>query len=294
MARRTKLQLAAGLIAQAFQDEPGRVYSRPALTAMLKRHREEWGLPASVGLSGFIQFLADSKQLSVVRLSSDTGEVVTRYVWEQASPLAVALTLRPSAYLSHGTAAWLQGLTDQFAKVIYVNKEQSPKPPPRGGLTQEAIDRAFKGHQRASTYVFHFDIYRAVLLSGKNTGALGVEDVPTPEGEFLPATNVERTLIDLTVRPTYAGGVEEVLGAFRRAREQEKVDVEKLLQTLAQLNYVYPYHQALGFYMERAGFEADALSPLRALGLQHDFYLAYGLKDLVYDAGWRLHHPRGL
>ncbi|RYZ40208.1 MAG: hypothetical protein EOO71_17050 [Myxococcaceae bacterium] len=261
---------------------------------MLKRHREAWQLPVSVGLSGFIKFLTDSKQLSVVRLSSDTGEVVTRYVWERASPYAVALSLRPSAYLSHGTAAQLHGLTEQFSKVIYVNKEQSPKPAPKGGLTQEAIDRAFKGRQRASTYIFHFDIYRAVLLSGKSTGALGVEDIPTPEGEFLPATGLERTLIDLTVRPNYAGGVEEVLGCFRRAREQERVDVEVLLQTLAQLNYVYPYHQALGFYMERAGFGEEALEPLKALGLHHDFYLAYGLKGLVYAPSWRLHHPRGL
>jgi len=293
MARRRRIDLVADQIAETLREGPTRVYSAATLAAVLKRNRDEWQLPRSFGFSAFIDYFKDRGQLRVVRLSAET-QIVTRYIWENASPYAIGLSLRPSAYLSHGTAAHLHGLTGQFPKVIYINKEQSPKPPPKGGLTQEAIDRAFKNQQRTSNYIFHFDIFRAVLLSGKYTNALGVEEVPTPEGELLPATGLERTLIDITVRPTYVGGVEEALNCFRQAREQERLNVDTLIATLKQLNHVYPYHQALGFYMERAGFSKEQLSSLRELGLKYDFYLAYGLKGLVYNDNWRLHHPRGL
>lgn len=294
MARRRRIEVVAKQVADALEESSTRVYSAAALASVLRENRKHWQLPRSFGFSDFTHFLQERGRLRVVHLSAEIGESVERYVWGDASPYAIALSLRPAAYLSHGTAAFLHGLTGQFPKVIYVNKEQSPKPPPRGGLSQEAIDRAFKGRQRASNYIFHFDIFRAVLLSGKHTGALGVEDLPTSQGEWLPVTGVARTLIDITVRPTYAGGIEEVLGCFRRARERDLLDVGMLVETLEKLDYVYPYHQALGFYMERAGFDSEQLAPLRALGLPYDFYLAYGLKGLVHDERWRLYHPRGL
>src|SRR5882672_4945604 len=47
---------------------------------------------------------------------------------------------------------------------------------------------------------------RIVLLSGKHTGRLGVTKTLGPQGEQLELTDLERTLIDIAVRPTYAGG----------------------------------------------------------------------------------------
>ena len=79
-------------------------------------------------------------------------------------------------------------------------------------------------------------------------------------------TSLERTLIDATVRPGYAGGVATVLEAYRRA--SEALTVSRLIDTLRKLDYVYPYHQAIGFYMERAGFPTKQLAPLKALGTE--------------------------
>ena len=64
-------------------------------------------------------------------------------------------------------------------------------------------------------------------------------------------TNVERTLIDITFRPVYAGGVLEVLKAFTQAKRQ--VTTKNLLKLLEEMDYAYPYHQAVGFYLESSG-----------------------------------------
>lgn len=105
-------------------------------------------------------------------------------------------------------------------------------------------------------------------------------------------TNIERTLIDLSVRPVYGGGVGNVLAAYQRAKE--RVSVKALLATLKRLDYVYPYHQAIGFYMERAGFDAPSCHKLCRLGLKFDFYLCHNIRNKAYDGFWRLYYPKGV
>lgn len=69
--------------------------------------------------------------------------------------------------------------------------------------------------------------------------------MPLATGAKVRVTSLERTLLDATVRPGYAGGVANVLEAYRRARED--LNVSRLINTLGELDHVYPYHQAIGF-----------------------------------------------
>jgi predicted transcriptional regulator of viral defense system len=215
-----------------------------------------------------------------------------RYLWREPSPIEVASSLRSTAYLCHSSAVFVHGLTDQLPKTLYVNYEQSEKPKPSGKLSQEGIDRAFRGKQRESTFAFEYGEFRFILLSGKNTKRLEVLTKHLPQGGEVQVTSVERTLIDIAVRPTYGGGVHEVLEAYRNAKGQ--VSVGRLVATLKQLDYVYPYHQAIGFYLDRAGYAEKQWERLRELGLEFKFYLAHGMKQTTYDERWRLFHPKGM
>jgi hypothetical protein len=116
--------------------------------------------------------------------------------------------------------------------------------------------------------------------------------VQSSSGEILEATNLERTLIDITVRPAYAGGVGELLKAYRTARN--RVSIDRLLGILDELTYVYPYHQAIGFLMQSAGYEPSDYAKLAAREREYDFYLAHGMEDPLYSKEWRLYYPREL
>lgn len=289
----SRLQIAKSDIVKLFDSLPHRAFWPSDLAKILSDNREFWRLAKSTGSSDFIKFLTQSADMRMQVLTPvnhpDTPEVV-RFIWKSASDYEVALSLKRGAYLSHATAMFIHHLTDQIPFRIYVNSEQSPKPS-SGTLTQQGIHNAFARKQRESTFIFKFDSKEALLLWGKNTGRLEVAEMEY-QGGTISTTKLERTLIDIAVRPSYAGGVFQVLEAYRRAKDQVSTGV--LVATLKKLAYIYPYHQAIGFYMQRAGYSEAQYSRLKSLGLNYDFYLTYDLREKDFDSEWRLYFPKGM
>lgn len=287
----TRLQLAKPQIVEFFDALDRKVFRSSELTQMIKDKRLQWRLPQTLDARQFIDFLAKEAKLQRIELHSDFRKEV-RFAWGRPSPFEVALAIKPKSYLSHGTAVFIHGLTEQLPKTIYVNAEQSPKPASTGGLAQQAIDRAFSHTQRASNLIYTFDSVQAVLLSGKFTNRLEVAKIAAPDGPTVEVTKLERTLIDCVVRPSYAGGVHQVLVAFKNAKN--RISVNTLLATLKKLDYVYPYHQAIGFYMERAGYDETRIAYVRKIPRHFDFYLAHDIGKKAFNESWRLWYPEGM
>jgi predicted transcriptional regulator of viral defense system len=131
-----------------------------------------------------------------------------------------------------------------------------------------------------------------VLLAGKSTNRLEVFDTQFPgEQATYPTTSLERTLIDCTVRPSHAGGVDELPGMYAAAKE--RVSVRRLSKVLDDLNFIYPYQQAIGFLMERAGYAESQLSLFEQQPFALDFYLDYAMQGVDYSSRWRLYFPKG-
>jgi predicted transcriptional regulator of viral defense system len=290
--RRTKLELATPKILEFFWNSPVRAFRKMQIADVLSSHRSEWKLPAGMTFTAFLEFLIKMDVIREVIIPSEHYSDEKRYILGDASVYSVALSLKTKSYLTHGSAVILHGLTDQIPKTVYVNYEQSPKPQ-GSGLTQEGIDRAFANRQRQSNLTYKYEDFQIVVINGKNTNRLEVTQLLGAGGELLDVTKLERTLIDIAVRPNYAGGVIQVLEAFEGAKPN--VSVNTLIATLKKLNYVYPYHQVIGFYMERAGYPASQWQKLLKIGLQFDFYLTYQLPaNKKYDPKWRLYYPGSL
>jgi hypothetical protein len=293
MAGQSRLQIAKPDIIRVFEETGKRVFWPSDISQILEENRIFWRLAKNTTTARFLDFLQNKTALHLEYLdpvNHPNARGISRYGWEEASAYEIALSMKRGAYLSHGTAMYLHGITEQIPARIYVNSEQSAKPS-AGQLTQGGIDRAFAGKQRESQFVFRFDGAEALLLWGKHTGQLEVIDMEY-SGAKLRVTGIERTLIDIAVRPSYAGGVFQVLEAFRAAKD--RVSVGTLVATLKKLAYVYPYHQAIGFYMQRAGYSSGQYDRLKKIGLEYDFYLAYGIQDKTYESEWRLFFPKSL
>jgi predicted transcriptional regulator of viral defense system len=293
MARPSRLTVAKKDILALFDRAPQKVYSQAQLAEILSKQRAYWRLAGRTTARDFIAFLERQGNLKANTFrAAKYGRETTRYSWGDASIYELGQSLKTRGYLSHSTAVALHGLTDLIPKTLYLNVEQSPKPAPSGPLTQHGIDQAFSRKQRQSNMTYDHDGWSVTIINGKNTDALGVEELVGPSEERLRVTNLERTLIDIAVRPTYAGGIFQVLEAYRAAKD--RVSTNRLVATLKKLDYVYPYHQAIGFLMDRAGYGDKRSAMLRKLGLEHDFYLAHGVKQPEYSSEWRLFYPKGL
>lgn len=244
-------------VVKTFEQMPERAFSKSALLSIFEARRLDWQLPQRMRPQALLDRLLKETQMTEVKLKSSHYEDLVRYAWgAQTAPIHLALSIKRAAYCTHGTAMHLHGLGgDQWA--IFVNSEQSDKNPPDSELTQEAIDRAFRNKQRASNLIYKYRKATITVLSGKHSGRLGVQRLKTTSGEEVDVTSLERTLIDITVRPLYAGGVPHVLEAFRRARERVSTDI--LLHFLKKL--------ALPS-VDRLLHETQWLSPLAAPSIQ--------------------------
>lgn len=279
-------------IGRLFKEQQQNVFSKVELKKLLINCAYKIGLPWKVTLPEFISFLIAQNIIREVAIAMPLDKKVIRYETGSATAIETAQSLKSNSYLSHYTALFLHGLTDNLPKVIYTNTElkkssnwNSKK------LLQANIDRAFACNMRQSNQIARHGDIEIYLLNSKNVDQVGVKDFAFNNAN-LRVTDIERTLIDITVRPSYAGGIDEVLNAYKAAKG--RVSVNRMLSILTKLDYTYPYHQAIGFYLEKAGYEKSVLSLVEMTPIEYDFYLTYNMKSKGYSERWRLFFPSGI
>jgi predicted transcriptional regulator of viral defense system len=287
----TRFGIARKDIEKSFADQSTHVYTLAELGKILEANRAFWRL-GHIPLGQFLKLLTQHFDFHAVKLDFP-HRPVTRYVWGKVTDFEIIQSINEAGYFSHYTAIRLHDLTLQIPKVVYFNTEQSVRPG-SGTLSQEAITRTFRsGKWRTSSNIAPFNDISVCQISGGNTDNLGVAEMVTqPGASSIRVTNVERTLIDAAVRPIYSGGVFEVKKAFAAAKD--KVSVNKLSSYLKTIDYTYPVHQSIGFYMQQTGYRPNQIKLLEQFPREYDFYLDYGLKQPEYDKKWRLFFPKGL
>ncbi len=290
---KSRIEAAKADIFRYFAQLPTRVHRISEIASYLEQERDKWRLPASLTTRAFMRFLTEEGELSEIIFPFPAPyKREVRFLWGEVSLYEVAQALKLNSYFSHYTAVKFHGLTEQLPKTVYVNAEQPNASVMTAPLTQKAIDIAFRRPARTSGNVADTRDFRVCIISGKNTGNLGVMEKAVVAGAgSLRFTNLERTLIDIAVRPVYAGGVFEVRKAYQLAKE--KLSVERLVAMLKKLAYTYPYHQAVGYYLERAGCEPAQVDVLRKLPMEFDFYLTHQMSQMDHVKEWRLFVPKG-
>ncbi|WP_108821229.1 hypothetical protein [Dysgonomonas sp. Marseille-P4361] len=201
----------------------------------------------------------------------------------------IAATRSRSAYFSHYSALFINNLTLQIPKQIYLSSERlSPGGRESYSLMQTDIDRVFKKKPRVTNNRRFYKDFAINFLQSQGYNHLGVKTYRS----IYQVTNIERTLIDVSVRPFYSGGVTQVLEAFSNAKES--LNVKKLFRYYKKMKFIYPYHQVIGFYLEKAGYSNEDQELFNEIEKTHSFYLTYDMPRAMYSEKWQLYYPKGL
>jgi predicted transcriptional regulator of viral defense system len=260
---------------------------------ILREKTRDWNLPTSLSPQKFLDLLLQNTDLKKTTIKFPAREYFL-FTWGDISIWTYCLSFTKKLYYTHRTALFIHNLIDDQQNEIYVNFEQrrSSASNNSSSLSQKRIDFAFSKPQRITKNIANFKGYKIYLLNGQNTNMYGVAETYFKQNKVL-VTSLERTLIDIIVRPSYTNGIIEILNCYKLAKD--RITIENLIRTLNKLAFIYPYHQAIGFLLERSGvYNQREIDRLKNLGLKYDFYLLREMTEMGYSKEWKLFYPKFL
>ncbi|GAA6774018.1 hypothetical protein AAGS39_47940 [Flavobacterium sp. CGRL2] len=288
--KKESFEAAKDQILNYLLDNPIGAFTSADLISIFHRNRDDWKIANYRTPKHFIDFLEKSKILELIKLKHLTkGSIKQIFITPGANKSQIAQTIKKDGYLSFYSAAQIHQLTLQNPKSVYISYDKSGWQENDNELLQEDVDSAFSKPQRQSSEIYKSEIddTRYYLIQ-KKTGSLHVGIINKNGVRY---SDLERTLIDITIRPAYSGGVFEVLEAFINSKN--KVNLEIVLQYLDHLDYVYPYHQLIGFYLDRAGYSIEDTNLFLERKTDIKFYLTYNISNKKFDEKWNLYYPNG-
>jgi len=291
MANVSRVKKLQHIITNVLLSTGNKSFSTTDIEDIYRKYQFQWRLPASTTSNKFLKQIVNENIVEVLVVNVPSSGINKHiYYFPNVLDEEIALSISNRAFLSHYSALYYHGLTEQIPKEIIITIEDYQRITPIINLlSQDGIHSAFSKPQRESNSVFDVRNSRVRIHKGNYSNETGVIKIGTR------VTNIERTLIDIVVRQSYSGGLSEVVKVFQKAGSEKLISINRLLNYLSKLNYTYPYHQCIGFLMEKTGaFNESQFSKLESMPIQYDFYLSYNITKLDYDAKWKVFYPKNL
>src|ERR1700679_747337 len=223
MGRKNLFENCFPIVESFFDRFENKAFSKGVLYEVFGQFREEWKIPINKQPSQFIAFLQKKGALHTTIFSNTKNQIKVVYSWKTNDDYTIMSGIKKGVYYSHYTAMYMHQLTLQVPKTFYLNYEHSPdkqsSEKSKLELVQDVIDKVFATAQRKTTMSYTFNDRTIIILNGKNTGRLGVVKYLTKDISY-EYTDLERTIIDISIRPVYAGGVFEVLEAYKKSKRK--------------------------------------------------------------------------
>ena len=252
-------------------------------------------------VASFIGALKEDGILNAHILKAKNNKTVTIYsssALDKINPYELAAKMFPEGYFCNLSSIYFHSLTNQIPKTIYICNETISErlKTDADGMNNSLLRSVFIKPNRHTSYVFAVNNCEIVVVDRKKKSDHGVLKIRAHTA-LLPnnsrITSVERALIDAVVSPQYNGGIVSVYTYFKKARQ--KMDVKKLMDMYRTLDFVYPYSQVLGFFLDNIGLKNQASDIFNAYPPQFKFFVDHNAKaSWSYDEKWKLYYPNGL
>lgn len=250
--------------------------------------------------ANFIRALLKEDVIQPYKFKAGNGKSITLYSSAQIdgfSSYEIALGMFPKGYFCNLSAVYYQALTNQVPKTVYICTESNAKKNRANDeLTNSKFRRAFLKPHRHTKFIFEsrgFDIVVIERIRGTDGGVAFSKSTTGLLPMSARVAGVERALIDAVVSPQYNGGISSIPDYFKHAGN--KLDVSKLIGIYRELDFIYPYFQTIGFFLERTGMPEMAETVRAEFNPKNKFYIDHGAKAAwKYDNRWMIYYPEGV
>lgn len=257
--------------------------SQEQLKEILEQLKDESLVSSSLSFNSFLLKLIDEgltqKSLTI------RGHIKTRYTFYQDFNIYdFCDSLEKNSFFSMSTALNLQGLSDFRRDFIFVSKERTTRIE-QGNvtLTQEDIDNAFSKKPRRTNAYDKINNHIVVLLEANNTDTFEIIEY----NEY-KVSSINRAFVEMISNVQYLQSSEAIIEVF--AKIKDKLDIDRIYTIIEKFDFIYPYFQLAGFYLERIGFSKTELEKFYTQKSELNFYTQKNKNQYGFDGYWKIYY----
>ena len=163
-------------------------------------------------------------------------------------------SLERNGFFSMFTSLNIQGFTNFRENFIFISKERMQRVNfSSKNITQEAIDKAFSNKPRKTKAYNTIYNYNIVMLESNNTQGVGIINY-----NGYKVSSINRAFVEIISNIQYSKTPYDVIGEFRQLKD--KLDINEIFKIIEKFDFIYPYYQLAGYYLEKIGFLKEELS----------------------------------
>lgn len=191
-------------------------------------------------------------------------------------------SLEKNGFFSMFTSLNIQGLTNFRDNFIFISKERRKRVNFNSkDITQEAIDKAFTNKPRRTKAHDTIYNYNIVILESNNTQEIGIIKY-----KGYKISSINRVFVEIISNIQYSKTPDDVIYEFKNLKD--KLDINEIFNIIEKFDFVYPYYQLAGYYLEKIGFLKEELSKFFNKKTDLIFYTIKNKEKYTLDEYWAI------
>ncbi len=193
-----------------------------------------------------------------------------------------ACSLENKSFFPMFTSLNIQGLSNYRNNFVFISRERKERNNfTSRSLTQDAIDKAFTSNPRRTKAHDVINGYNLVSLESNNTGGIGIINY---KGHRISSIN--RAFVEIISNIHYFVSPGSVINEFKIIKN--KLDIDEIFKIIEKFDFIYPYYQLAGYYLEEIGFLRDELFKFYSKKSDLIFYTVKNKEIYKLDEYWNI------
>lgn len=191
-----------------------------------------------------------------------------------------AYSLEKDCFFPMFTSLNIQGLSSFRNNFIFISKERKTRVNfSFKNITQASIDKAFKNKPKRTKAHANIEGINIVMLESNNTEEIGIINY-----NGYRISSINRAFVEIISNIHYFKTPNDVISEFKKIKE--KLDIKRIFNIIEKFDFVYPYYQLAGYYLEQIGFTRNELIDFCNKKSNLKFYTMKNKENYSFDSFW--------